>query len=144
MRTSSSSGGACLRSKPAEVAAAPAECDLAVVGGGILGLAVARELRRRRPRLDELERRGRANGVPGLRRLTPEGLRELEPHCRGVAALHSPATGIIDFGDVARALAGELAEAGTRVVTGCSVEGIVQPPRRIALVHAGGQTSARF
>ena len=38
---------ACPRSKPAEMAAAPEECDLAVVGGGILGLAVARELTRR-------------------------------------------------------------------------------------------------
>ena len=40
------------------------------------------------PRLDELERRARANGVPGLRRLDAAGLRELEPHARGVAALH--------------------------------------------------------
>ena len=45
------------------------------------------------PRLDELERRGRANGVPGLRRLDAAGLRELEPHAAGVAALHSPHTG---------------------------------------------------
>src|SRR3712207_6382952 len=40
------------------------------------------------PGLDELERRGRANGVPGLRRLDAAGLREVEPHCVGVAALH--------------------------------------------------------
>ena len=45
------------------------------------------------PRLDELERRGRANGVPGLRRVDADGLREIEPHARGVAALHSPETG---------------------------------------------------
>src|SRR6059058_5142863 len=37
------------------------------------------------PRLDELERRGQANGVPGLRRLGPEEIRELEPHARGIA-----------------------------------------------------------
>ena len=56
-------------------------------------------------RLDELERRGRENEVPGLRRLSAAELAEVEPHCRGVAALHSPATGIVDFADVARALA---------------------------------------
>ena len=57
------------------------------------------------PRLDELEARGRANGVPGLRRIGPARLRELEPHARGVGALHSPETGIVDFGAVAGALA---------------------------------------
>jgi L-2-hydroxyglutarate oxidase LhgO len=147
------------------------DCDTAVVGGGILGLAVARELTRREPDhrvvvlerephlaphqtshnsgvvhagiyyapgslkarlcvagmkalyafcaergiahdrcgklivaisddeldgLRELERRGNANGVPGLRMLGAEELREVEPHARGVAALHSPETGIID------------------------------------------------
>ena len=35
------------------------------------------------PALDELERRGRANGVPGLRRVDGDGLRELEPPRRG-------------------------------------------------------------
>ncbi len=40
--------------------------------------------------LDEIERRATANGVPGLRRLTGGGLREIEPHAAGVAALHSP------------------------------------------------------
>ena len=54
--------------------------------------------------LDELERRGQANGVPGLRRLGPEELRELEPAAAGIAALHSPATGIVDFAAVARAM----------------------------------------
>ena len=44
-------------------------------------------------RLDELERRGRENEVPGLRRLSAAELAEMEPHCRGVAALHSPAHG---------------------------------------------------
>jgi (S)-2-hydroxyglutarate dehydrogenase len=201
------------------MAGAPEECDLAVVGGGILGLAVARELTRRRPglsaavleagpavaggqtgansgvihagiyylpgslkarlcvegardmyefcerhdvpfdrcgkvivardegelgRLDELERRGRENGVPGLRRLTPAQLAEIEPHCRGAAALHSPNTGIVDFAAVARALAGELGDDGTPVVTGCAVTGVASRPGRVALAHAGGETRARF
>ena len=56
-------------------------------------------------RLDELERRARANGVPGLRRVDAAGIRELEPHARGIAALHSPDTGIVDFAAVARSYA---------------------------------------
>ena len=43
------------------------------------------------PRLDELERRGTANEVPGLRRLGADEIAEIEPHARGLAALHSPA-----------------------------------------------------
>ena len=68
------------------------------------------------PRLDELERRGHANGVPGLRRLGAEALREIEPEARGVAALHSPHTGIVDFAAVARALAADVAEHGGEVL----------------------------
>src|SRR5215471_13201955 len=41
------------------------------------------------PCLDELERRATANEVPGMRRLGPDELREIEPHAAGVAALHS-------------------------------------------------------
>ncbi|MBV8432262.1 MAG: FAD-dependent oxidoreductase, partial [Solirubrobacterales bacterium] len=62
-------------------------------------------------RLDELERRAQANGVPGLRRLTGEELREIEPHVVGVAALHSPRTAIVDFGAVAQALARDVQAA---------------------------------
>ncbi len=95
-------------------------------------------------RLDELERRGRANGVPGLRRLSSDQLRDVEPHCRGAAALHSPATGIVDFADVARALARELERDGTPVVTGCGVDGVERQPGRVGLTHSGGETRARF
>lgn len=195
------------------------ECDLAVVGGGIVGLAVARELRRRRPdaslavlerddeigrhqtghnsgvvhagiyylpgslkarlcvegaramyeycdehgiryersgkvivardesevgRLDELERRGRENEVPGLRRLDRDGIREIEPNCDGVAGLHSPETGIVDFQEVARSLGTGLERDGAVVATGAGVEGIETTGGRVRLRHARGETRARF
>ena len=50
-----------------------------------------------RARLGDIEERALANGVPGVRTIGPEELRELEPHVRGVAALHSPTTSIVDF-----------------------------------------------
>ena len=95
-------------------------------------------------RLNELERRGRENEVPGLRRLDAAGLREIEPHCRGVAALHSPATGVVDFAEVARAIAAELAGAGHPVATGCEVSGIAQASGWLRLEHSRGETRARF
>jgi (S)-2-hydroxyglutarate dehydrogenase len=99
------------------------------------------------PRLDELERRGRANEVPGLRRLDAAGLREIEPYARGIAALHSPETGVVDFAQVARAFADDVRAAGGGVETGCGVTGI----ERIAsggaglrVVHSRGETRAGF
>jgi 2-hydroxyglutarate dehydrogenase len=96
------------------------------------------------PALDELERRGRENGVPGLRRLGAEELKEVEPHCVGVSALHSPETGIVDFAEVARALAGDLAEHGVPVLTGCAVSAVEPNGARLTLRHARGETRARF
>jgi L-2-hydroxyglutarate oxidase len=194
-------------------------CDIAVVGAGILGLAVARELHHRDPdrklvvlereprvaahqtshnsgvihagiyyragslkarlcaagarelydycdehgvpyersgkvivardareleRLDALEGRARENEVAGLRRLTGEELLELEPHCRGVAALHSPSTGVVEFAAVAEALARELAQAGVPVTTGCEVAGVRASSRGLVVDHALGRTAARF
>lgn len=57
--------------------------------------------------LDELARRATANGVPA-RRLSPAELAEVEPHATGLAALHVPTAAIVDFGEIARALAAEL------------------------------------
>lgn len=76
------------------------------------------------PALEELERRGKLNAVPGLRRLGASELREIEPFATGIAALHSPATGIVDFTAVAGALAAEIRAAGAVVQTGVSVRSL--------------------
>jgi len=73
------------------------------------------------PRLDALERRARANGVPGLRRLSARELRAIEPHAAGIAALHSPTTAITDFRRVAVAFAEDVVAAGGTVRTGVAV-----------------------
>ncbi len=90
-------------------------------------------------RLQELERRGTANGVAGLRRVGAEEIRELEPHAAGIAALHSPATGVVDFGRVAAAYADDLRAAGGELFTGCAVSTIDED----TVTHAAGTTSAR-
>ena len=95
------------------------------------------------PALDELERRGHANGVPGLIRLAGGGLQEIEPHARGVAALHSPNTGIADFPAVARAFAEDVRKAGGAVTTGTAVTQVVDGPREAVVRHAAGTTVAR-
>lgn len=196
---------------------APARCEIAVVGGGIVGLAVARELTRRKPRarvcvlereatlashqsghssgvihagiyyapgslkarlctsgaqqlyaycqergiphertgklvlatherelprLHELHRRGEANGVPGLRLLNGSEIGAVEPHARGLAALHSPGTGIVDFAAVARAYAEDIREAGGEIACGCEVRAVARRGRSLLLGHAQGETEA--
>ncbi len=56
------------------------------------------------PRVDELERRARANGA-AVERIGPGRIREIEPHAAGIDGLHLPESGIVDYGDVARKLA---------------------------------------
>lgn len=199
--------------------AAPARCDVAIVGAGIVGLAVARELSCRRPDasicvleresqiamhqtghnsgvihagiyyapgslkarlcvegardlyryceqrgipfrrcgklivaleraelsgLHELHRRGSANGVAGLRLLDAEEIPEIEPHASGVAALHSPQTGIVDFGAIARSYAEDVSAAGGSLVTGCEVARAVDGHRSMLLEHSRGSTEARY
>jgi L-2-hydroxyglutarate oxidase len=69
------------------------------------------------PRLDELERRGQANGLVGLRRLDASEMRQIEPHVRGVAALYVPHTGIVSYPAVAEVLRQQIVEAGGLVHT---------------------------
>jgi 2-hydroxyglutarate dehydrogenase len=197
--------------------AAPDSCDLAIVGGGLIGLAVARELIRRHPTasvcllereaelgthqsgrssgvlhagiyypagslkaqlcvegarelyrycsergiphercgkliiatraseltsLRELKRRGIANGVEDLRAVDSAEIEALEPHARGIAGLHSPATGIVDFQALTRAYAEDLLELGGSIATGCGVEHVQVGARALRLTHSGGSTEA--
>ncbi len=94
-------------------------------------------------RLDELERRGRANGVVGLERLDARGMREVEPAAAGIAALHAPHTGVVDFARVASGYADDLAAHGGRVSTGCAVQRVDAAGAGVTVDHADGETRAR-
>jgi len=88
------------------------------------------------PALDELYRRGNANGVPDLEMVGPEGVREREPHCAGIQAIWSPSTGIVDFSQVAQAMAKEVTELGGVLLTGHLVVGLTVRPGSV-LVRTG-------
>jgi (S)-2-hydroxyglutarate dehydrogenase len=77
-----------------------------------------------RGRLKVIEQRALANGVPGIRTIGPEELREIEPFVRGVAALHSPSTSIVDFAQVTRALAADASVAGAKILLRHEVTGL--------------------
>ncbi|WP_026314226.1 L-2-hydroxyglutarate oxidase [Actinomadura flavalba] len=89
--------------------------------------------------LAAIEERARANGVPGLRRLDAAALRDVEPHAAGVAALHSPATAIVDFGAVARAFAEDVETAGGTIRLGQEVTGLRRDGTRVRVLTPGGE-----
>lgn len=94
------------------------------------------------PRLDDLEARARANGVPGLRRVGADEIAEIEPECRGLSALHSPTTGIVDYGAVARAMERELRGLGADFALGCAITDVRREQGQTVLLHAAGSYRA--
>lgn len=195
----------------------PPQVDFAVVGGGILGLAVAREILRRNPgvtltvleaedhiashqtshssgvihagvyyepgslraklcvegaaeltaycdeksvpwsangklivatseeeleRLDRLEARAKENGVAGLERLSADGIPSFEPNARGLSALHSPTTAVVDFGLVATAFAEDVEVAGGSIHLGARVLDLKPSSTGLGLQTATGSLRA--
>jgi len=105
-------------------------------------LVVATE-RSELPRLDELERRGRANGLVGLTRLGPDGIAHHEPHVKGLAALHVPESAITDFGAVTRSIASLAAHHGAVVATDAKLRAVREVPGRLMLETSDGEFRAR-
>ena len=95
------------------------------------------------PALEELYRRGIANSVPGLRRIGPDELNKLEPHARGVAALHSPETGIIDYRQVTEAYAADFKESGGQISFSTELQGIQSLVQGMELKTSRGVVHAR-
>ena len=96
------------------------------------------------PRLEELRRRGTANGVRGLEMIGPERLKEIEPHARGIRALYSPATGIIDFTRVAATYADIFKQLGGEIATSSEVRGIKTSGGAIILETPSGEFRSRY
>ena len=72
-------------------------------------------------RLDGLYQRGLENKVPGLSLVGPDEIRQIEPYCRGLRAIHSSYTGIVDYAQVARSYAKNFETMGGTIHTGFKV-----------------------
>jgi L-2-hydroxyglutarate oxidase LhgO len=95
------------------------------------------------PRLQTLFERGTQNGVQGLALIDGDRLREIEPHAAAIRAIHSPTTSIVDYGEVAQALARELLTRGTVIRTGARVSAIHRNGDGFDLSTASGPVGAR-
>lgn len=89
------------------------------------------------PRLDELLRRGEANGLRGLRRLDQAGLRSIEPNAAGIAAAQVPEEGIVDYAAVVATMVRLIRERGGEVVTGAKVTGLRRGSEWVVTSTAG-------
>lgn len=96
------------------------------------------------PALNELVRRGRANGVAGLRELDPAEIRAIEPFASGIRGLHVPGAGITDFKQVAKKYAELVREGGGEVLLGWGLERIAHDQDGVVLETASGVVRARY
>lgn len=88
------------------------------------------------PRLDNLYKRGLANGVQGLEVVGPERIKEIEPYAAGIKAIWSPNTGVVDYKQVAAAYVKDIKDAGGEIALECRVESI-KPGTPVTLQLAG-------
>ncbi len=95
-------------------------------------------------RLDDLQARGEANGLVGLRLLAPEAMREIEPHVGGLRALSVPSTGITDYAMVTAKYAELAAEHGAELRTHAGVLGFQTPNGGIVIQTRAGDFTARY
>ncbi|MGH9367916.1 MAG: L-2-hydroxyglutarate oxidase [Thermoanaerobaculia bacterium] len=66
--------------------------------------------------LAEIFARGQANGVEGIERIGPQGIREHEPHAQGLEAIWVPSAGVVDYREVAAALADDVRQRGGKIL----------------------------
>ena len=95
-------------------------------------------------RMQELHRRGDANGVPDIREIGPDELRELEPYAAGIRALQIPSTGIADYRGVAERYRELLEAAGGEVRLRSRVGAIRSDPDGVQLATTTGTVQARY
>ena len=95
------------------------------------------------PRLEALAERGAANGLAGISRLGPAGIRDHEPHCEGLAGLHVPQTGIVDYPAMARRLAELVVAAGGEVRTATPAVDLRDDGDATIVVTPSGDVRAR-
>ena len=125
-------------------AAMLAFCHQQGIPHDVCGKVVVATEERELPALEELHRRGRANGVPSLAVLGPEQLREIEPHSHGLRALHVPGTAITDYAAVTRKFAELFVGQGGEVRTGARVIGLLRRNGELVVETTAGAFRSRY
>ena len=118
-------------------------CDTHGIKHQTIGKVIVATSEAELPRLQTLFERGTANGVPGIRMLDRDQVREIEPHVAAVRGIQSPATGIVDYTEVCEAMARDLRAHGVEIRTGAGVSAIERRLDGLVLTTARGPVEAR-
>lgn len=110
----------------------------------VCGKVIVATFREELPRLQALFERGQANGICGVRLIEREELRDIEPHCGGIRALHAPTTGITDYAAVTEKYADLTHDQGGTIRTGAEVLAITASADETVLETRQGAFSARY
>lgn len=110
---------------------------------GVGKLIVATE-ERELPLLDDLYNRGLANGIEGLEVIGADEITRREPHCRGIKAIYSPVTGIVDYGLVARTYGDDVNTMGGDLFTGREVKSIERRNGLALIKTTKGEYEAKY
>src|SRR5271154_781903 len=95
-------------------------------------------------RLENLWERGNANGLLGLRKLNPQQIKEIEPHSAGIAAIHVPQEGIVDYPGVCEKLGELIRRRGGEIRVKTRVEKIVSDGGERIVETSAGTFRAKF
>jgi L-2-hydroxyglutarate oxidase len=96
------------------------------------------------PRLENLWQRGVANGLLGLRKLTGEQIKEIEPYATGLAAIHVPQEGIVDYPAVCEKLGELIRKAGGEIRLNTRLRKLISVSGRWTAETSAGEFCARF
>ena len=91
-------------------------CEEESIPFELTGKVVVATREEQKPLLNNLLERGLQNGLTGTRAIALEELKEYEPHCAGVAAIHVPQTGIVDYYEVALAYGRKFIQHGGQIL----------------------------
>ncbi len=95
-------------------------------------------------RLENLWTRGNANGLLGLRKLNPQQIKEIEPHAAGLAAIHVPQEGIVDYPAVCEKLGQLIRQRGGEIRLNARVGKMVADGSERSVETAAGNFRAKF
>jgi L-2-hydroxyglutarate oxidase len=95
------------------------------------------------PALDMLAERGAANGLEGIRRLNSEQIKEYEPHAAGIAGLHVPQTGIVDYTQVTNKYAEIVESRGGLIRRGINMHSLQKMPDELVIETNAGPVPCR-
>ena len=119
-------------------------CSLHGIPHEVCGKLIVATTSEESARLDDLLLRGVANGLEGLRLLSREAMREVEPHVGGIRALRVPCTGITDYAAVTAKYSEIASQSGGEVRTNAGVVGFARTRSEIVVQTRAGDFSARY